>query len=356
MSIGTFLRDRIGFIAIYFINVGLAVLIMGLSMLQQNMQVANGNILYIFILSCLLLVIYLTISYIRQRPLYQSYRLAISQHHPEHVWKVRHAKTYEQQAFMQLLHKRHQAYMKDIVRYEEQEEQHHHFMNQWVHQMKTPVSVIQLLTEEGRHLSSFDEVKPLMNSIEQENQQLSEGLNMVLHMARLQKFEIDVSFKRLSLTSIVRDTINQYKKKWIRFKIYPEILGDNHINIESDDKWLRFIIEQLTNNAIKYTSKYENKHIYYKVSVDHNDDVILQVCDEGIGIPKQDMKRIFDAFFTGDNGRKLSAESTGMGLYMVEQVCSRLGHDLTVQSTEGEGTTFTLRFTSESIHRDILAD
>jgi len=67
------------------------------------------------------------------------------------------------------------------------------------------------------------------------------------------------------------------------------------------------------------------------------------VKDFGIGIPDFDQKRIFQPFFTGENGRKYR-ESTGMGLYLVKEVVNYLGHDIEVDSKVGEGTTFKLIF------------
>lgn len=65
--------------------------------------------------------------------------------------------------------------------------------------------------------------------------------------------------------------------------------------------------------------------------------------DEGIGIPASDIKRVTKAFFTGENGRK-SGESTGMGLYLAQEICNRLGHKMSIKSILGEGTTISILF------------
>ncbi|MNJ62145.1 Sensor histidine kinase GraS [compost metagenome] len=70
---------------------------------------------------------------------------------------------------------------------------------------------------------------------------------------------------------------------------------------------------------------------------------ILEIEDEGIGIPDSDLPRVFDAYFTGENGRKFQ-ESTGMGMYLVKEICHKLGHEIELESVEGKGTAVRILF------------
>jgi OmpR family two-component system sensor histidine kinase YxdK len=70
---------------------------------------------------------------------------------------------------------------------------------------------------------------------------------------------------------------------------------------------------------------------------------VLDVRDEGVGIPPGDLPRVFDPYFTGVNGRNFQ-ESTGMGLYLVKQICGKLGHEVSIRSEEGKGTTVRIMF------------
>lgn len=81
--------------------------------------------------------------------------------------------------------------------------------------------------------------------------------------------------------------------------------------------------------------------------------MLLHIKDNGIGIPEQDVKRIFDAFFTGINGRK-TREATGMGLYITKEICDNLHHGIYVQSAEGEGTTFTFQFAKDEEYHTLM--
>ena len=68
-----------------------------------------------------------------------------------------------------------------------------------------------------------------------------------------------------------------------------------------------------------------------------NTYIIIDIVDEGIGIPKKDIKRVFEPFFTGENSRNFG-ESTGMGLYIVKRVCDNLGHKVEIKSEIEKGT------------------
>ena len=77
--------------------------------------------------------------------------------------------------------------------------------------------------------------------------------------------------------------------------------------------------------------------------------VVLEIRDEGIGIPQSDLPRVFDPYFTGENGRRFQ-ESTGMGLFLVKQICDKLGHAFEIESKVDEGTTVRIIFMDSSGH------
>jgi signal transduction histidine kinase len=102
------------------------------------------------------------------------------------------------------------------------------------------------------------------------------------------------------------------------------------------------MLNQLLSNAIKYSAG-TNTKIRFTAREAEADEVHLSIQDSGIGIPEADLKRVFRPFYTGENGRKYR-ESTGMGLYLVQEICQRLGHRVELVSQEGAGTTVTLIF------------
>lgn len=109
----------------------------------------------------------------------------------------------------------------------------------------------------------------------------------------------------------------------------------------TDGKWLNFMLGQILSNAVKY-KKDEEPCIQLWSEVQKH-CVKLHIRDNGMGIPKQDLPRVFEKSFTGENGRKGQA-STGMGLYLCKTLCERLGHRIEIASREREYTEIIIIF------------
>mgnify|MGYP003367187580 CR=1 FL=1 len=233
-----------------------------------------------------------------------------------------------------------EAYLQELYRLYQHEVQslyaiqtrQYKFMNQWIHQMKTPIAVMDLLLQE-------DEVD--RKSMQEEVERMKRGLEMVLMTARIENFQEDLQIEPVNLKQIITSTINENKRLFITNRIFPEVHVPEDTIVMSDSKWLQFMISQFITNAVKYTFEH-NKKIKIE-AVDCGSLIELNVIDEGIGIPKSDLTRITKAFFTGENGRK-TGESTGMGLYIAHEICLKLGHQLHINSEVGKGTTVQVQF------------
>ncbi|AWB43530.1 sensor histidine kinase [Paenibacillus sp. CAA11] len=213
--------------------------------------------------------------------------------------------------------------------YELKQKEHLTFMNQWVHQMKTPLSVIEMTAHDE------DEDDPRFRSITEEADQIRRGLEMVLYAARLDAFEQDFSVEPVLLRDVAGEAVHELKRFFIRNHVYPEILIEPDLSVQSDAKWLRFVLLQVLSNAIKYSSGSGEKVTIRACALDKS--IILEVLDRGAGIPKADLQRVFRPFYTGENGRFFK-ESTGMGLYLAKEVLTKLGHRIELESAVGEGT------------------
>ncbi|AWB44574.1 hypothetical protein DCC85_10275 [Paenibacillus sp. CAA11] len=224
-----------------------------------------------------------------------------------------------------------------------QEELHYHrsrmehhivFIHRWVHQMKTPLSVIQLTVQE-----IDDPAKA--NSILEEVDRLRKGMEMVLHTSRLDRFEHDIKVEKVNLQQLIHQAFADNRKLFIRKRLTPVIQIDPEIHVLSDKKWLFFIVGQLLVNAVNYTQG-AGKKVYVEVKPGE-DMLILSIRDEGIGILKEDIGRVFNPYFTGERGRQYH-ESTGMGLYLVSEACKRLGHGVEIASEPDQGTEVSIIF------------
>lgn len=237
-------------------------------------------------------------------------------------------------AFDQVLRAQYKLYQNQLETIEKQQEEHRKFMDQWVHQMKTPLSVIELTAQ------NLDE--PDSSSIREETERMKAGLNTVLYMARFRTIEQDFHIKPVLLSKVIQAVNKENKRFYIRNQVYPKLeMVREGITVETDEKWLYFILNQLINNAVKYSAG-KSKNILISI-FEKGKEAVLEVKDYGIGIPETDKRRIFDPFYTGENGRKYR-ESTGMGLYLTKETLDYLGHQLEMESEEGVGTTFRIIF------------
>ena len=248
-------------------------------------------------------------------------------------------RTLEQRKYSTLLSHIYRLHKNKLNKYEESQKQYIYFINQWVHQMKTPISVTDLLLQEPT-----EEHGEIFESLREENEKLSHGLDMMLYHARLHEFNLDFKVESLDIVELVRRLINDNKKLLIRSAVFPKITGAESCMVESDKKWIYFAINQILNNAVKYSrlASGGRKYVTFEIG-EEEQKVILSVSDQGIGIPKEDLARVFHPFFTGKNGRKTS-EATGMGMYLAKTICDRLGHEIRAESQEGTGSVFTIIF------------
>ncbi|MFJ6209812.1 sensor histidine kinase [Lysinibacillus sp. NPDC092081] len=322
-----FLRDYASFIVFQFLLVGFIMVLYWLDGFR-NVDTA----IYSFCISLVLLASFLLIRYLMR----QRYLLKISQL-PKNMEDVlqKNAKTPEAIQAEKYMHELYRLYKHELQSLYAGQKRHDQFINQWVHQMKTPISVIELLLQDERPLDK--------KNVQEEIDRLRRGLDMVLVNARLENFEEDMQVEQVALKTIVTATVNENKRLFITKRVFPEIHIEDDIIVASDSKWLRFIIGQFVTNAVKYTFEANKKIIISAIK--KNDYVQLAICDEGIGIPTSDLSRVTKAFFTGENGRK-TGESTGMGLYLAKEICGKLGHELIITSEVGKGTVVTVTFTN----------
>ncbi|MCM3388630.1 sensor histidine kinase [Ureibacillus chungkukjangi] len=325
MGLKLFIKEHIAFVIFEVIVV---LFIMSLYWLDGFRNINTA--IYTMIISLILIVSFLGFRYIRR----QSYLKKITQL-PNTMEDAlqKNAKSSEHIQTESYFHELYRVYQHEVqVLYASQNRQEK-FLNQWIHQMKTPVSVLELLLQEEAPLDK--------KSVQEEVDRIKRGLDMVLMNARLEKFEDDMQIEQVYLKQIVNATINENKRLFITNRVFPEMHIDEDLVVASDSKWLTFILGQFITNAVKYTFE-QNKRIFV-TATKINSEVKLTIRDEGIGIPKSDLTRVTKAFFTGENGRK-TGESTGMGLYLASEICEKLGHKFEIESEVGLGTTIILTF------------
>ncbi|KRM21069.1 sensor histidine kinase [Latilactobacillus graminis] len=210
------------------------------------------------------------------------------------------------------------------------------FIDGWVHESKVPLAAIQLLLESIE--TQISETK--FNQMTNELVQIEHYVEQVLYYSRLDSFSKDYLVQEYPLTPLINQVIRQNRNYFIQKHIQFKLLGNDQ-TVLTDAKWLTFILNQLISNALKYTA--DQGHIIIQIQRDEQ-GVWLSIIDSGIGIPAEDLPRIFDKGFTGQNGRHSNHHSTGLGLYLAQSLSRKLGHTLSVTPNQGQGATFKLLF------------
>jgi signal transduction histidine kinase len=177
---------------------------------------------------------------------------------------------------------------------------------------------------------------------------IEDFIQMTLFYSRADDFAKDYMLCNTNLERIKKECLKR-EYSYISGKKLTLQLEDLNQNITTDEKWLAFIIKQLLDNAVKYSLPEKTIKIYTKQL---EREMLLNIEDEGVGIKKEDIGRIFDKNFTGMNGRKLY-NSTGIGLYLSQKLAKKLGHSITVTSEYGSGTCFSIHFPVKYDYHDI---
>jgi OmpR family two-component system bacitracin resistance sensor histidine kinase BceS len=203
----------------------------------------------------------------------------------------------------------------------------------WVHEVKAPLTSINLM------LDHIDDLT-LRRKLENEWLRLHLLVDQQLHQTRLASIEKDNFMTEIELRTVVYKEIRAMQA-WCIEKGIGFDVAELTEAVMTDGKWLAFIIRQILSNAIKYSPA--NSEVFIFTEIDATGATLLHIKDAGIGIRKEDLPRIFHKSYTGTAGRE-SAQSTGMGLYLAHNVAQKIGVRITVQSSVGEGSIFTLRF------------
>lgn len=216
--------------------------------------------------------------------------------------------------------------------YKDMQENYREYIETWVHEIKTPIASSKLIIDNNNN--------EITRKIDHQLNKIENFVEQVLYYSRSNEIYKDYLIKEVNLLKVVQNVIRRNYRDFIGKKISVEIL-DIDRNVYSDTKWIEFILNQIIGNSIKYIKETGSKiKIYLK---ENSDQIILTIEDNGIGIPSQDVRRVFEKGFTGENGRKFT-KSTGMGLYLCYKLCKKLGLGINLESEENVGTKVNMIF------------
>lgn len=213
------------------------------------------------------------------------------------------------------------------------------YVEMWIHEVKIPISSLTLLNHnhpDSLEKKYIEQIKRLDNYIDQ-----------VLYYVRSENAEKDYILKEIEISDVVKNVALKNKDDLLENMVNLEVnIGQE--KVYTDGKWLEFILNQIVNNCIKYRDD-EKKSFIRIMAKDKDRTIELEIFDNGIGIPEQDLSRVFDKSFTGENGR-LRAKSTGMGLYIAKKLCEKLGHQIRIESEFGKFTRIVISFAKNDFY------
>lgn len=213
-----------------------------------------------------------------------------------------------------------------LVDYKDMEEATKNFYALWIHEIKTPLAENRLILAEE---------DPDIDLLIKNNKRMEAYLDILLGFVRFSSKTNDYIFKETMIEPLVKNLIRDKSYDFISKNISLD-LGDLSYKTITDAKWLSFIISQLINNSLKYTKNAGKIKIFFE-----DDSLIIE--DNGIGIKKSDLARVFEMGYTGENGRAFGS-STGLGLYLVKSIGKDLNLSISIDSKEGSYTKIAIKF------------
>ena len=227
--------------------------------------------------------------------------------------------------------------LENVNKYKYMTEDYKEYIELWIHEIKIPIAASKMVIENNKN--------EVTKSIDEELNKVENYIEQALFYARSNTVEKDYYIRKVVLKEIVNESIKKNKSSLIQEKISINI-HNLDIEVNTDNKWIVFILNQIIQNSIKYRKK--EKSIIEIYANQGKENVILYVKDNGIGIRQGEITRVFEKGFTGTNGRLSNKKSTGIGLYLCKKLCNKLGIGIELNSVQNEGTEIRLVFPQSS--------
>ena len=238
--------------------------------------------------------------------------------------------TIEDEIYQELLRKVGSSAIEEIHKIEDEQKEYEDYIEQWIHEVKTPITSIHLMLE-----NRISENPGLKRDLNVELSRLENDVELALYYARSEQIYRDYLIQKLNVRKVLLKVVNKNRTVIMNSSVAIDLDCDEALYAYGDEKWLVFMLTQVLLNAIKYKAEADAK-VVMRAKRD-NKRIVLNINDNGKGIKKEELPRIFDKGFTGSNGRD-NEKSTGMGLYLVHKLCEKLEIDIEADSVYGEFT------------------
>ena len=295
--------------------------------------------IYILFIIMVLYLVSITIEYFRKKKFYDNLLNMLEELEEKYLITeiIKTPSFLEGKILKSALEQIDKSMLENVNKYKYMTEDYKEYIELWIHEIKIPIAASKMVIENNKNI--------ITKSIDEELDKVENYVEQALFYARSNTVEKDYYIKKVELKEIVNESIKKNKSSLIQEKISINI-HDLNMEVNTDNKWVVFILNQIIQNSIKYKKKEESViEIYAKKG---KENVILSVKDNGIGIKKGEITRVFKKGFTGTNGRLSNKKSTGIGLYLCKKLCDKLGMAIELNSVQNEGTEVKLVFPKSS--------
>ncbi len=310
MNFRNFIKDKI---------ISIALLLFGIFTIEIFLityPVGNFIKLYIPIIIIILYLIALAIEYLNKKSFYFNLLNTLNELDEKYlITEIINSPNFmEGKILKEALEQTNKAMLENVNKYKYIQEDYKDYIELWIHEIKIPIATSKMIIENNKNTFT--------RNIDEELDKVENYIEQALFYARSNTVEKDYYIRKVELKEIVNDSIKKNKNSLIGEKISIN-LHDLEIQVNTDSKWIQFILNQIIQNSIKYKKQDSNLEIeiYAKQG---KENVILYIKDNGIGIKKGEITRVFEKGFTGTNGRLANKKSTGIGLYLCKNLCNKL--------------------------------
>lgn len=295
--------------------------------------------IYIAVIIIIVIIVSIFIEYKKKKSFYTQLKDNLSDLQEKYLISeiIRKPNFTEGKILKEVLEDTGKSMIENVNHYKGLQEDYKEYIELWIHEVKIPIATSKMIIENNK--------TQVTKSIEEELDKVENYTEQALFYARSNAVEKDYIITKTNLKDIVNSAILKNKSTLLNERISIK-LSNLEQEVYTDSKWCTFIINQIIQNAIKY-SKESDKKIEINAE-QRQEKVILYIKDNGIGIKQGEITRVFEKGFTGENGRIIGKKSTGIGLYICKKLCDKLGLGIELNSKKDKGTEVRMTFPKNS--------
>ena len=342
MKFGDFLKDK----ALLIITVILALVSIEILLLAYNIGILVR--VYVAVIIILVLFISIFVEYRNKKQFYNQLLNNMEELQEKYLISeiIRTPNFTEGKILKEILQDTGKSMLENVNYYKNIQEDYKEYIELWIHEVKIPIAASKMIIENNKNSTKYSNQNDVIRSIDEELDKIENYTEQALYYARSNAVEKDYIVTKTNLKEIVNSAILKNKTSLLNEKESLELDNLQATDVYTDSKWATFIVNQIIQNSIKYAKK-EEKKIEIS-SMEKNDKVILYIKDNGIGIKKGEITKVFERGFTGENGRIIGQKSTGIGLYLCKKLCDKLGLGIELNSEKDKGTEVRIIFPKNS--------